>query len=142
MDARDSLLQYWRKSVGIGEWLRPWHEPVESLPESFPVIFLWQGDELELANQEAELLQKVIAALKLTPEQVGLLSATLHSLPLIMPELERSNWVLCFSAELGDFLSMNFPRLRVAVIPTLEKMQMDPAAKKMAWDILKKTVLT
>ena len=139
MDARRTLVSYWERAVGIGQWLRPWQEPVA---DSYPALFLWEGASVELSAVESQLLEKVIAALKLDANDVGVLATTLQELPSVLVELEKAKWILSFSHELGDFLAANFPRMQVVVLPTLTEMQNDPAAKKQAWDLLKKSVLT
>lgn len=84
-----------------------------------------------------ELIGKMAAAMKLSPEQWTLLDGMGSAWDQAMPVLEKAQHLVVFESQLFELLKNNFPHLDLHKIPSPQEMLAHPEKKRQAWDVLK-----
>lgn len=121
-----SVLNYVRNVLGV-----------KSVPKATAVPTHWKVafiSETALGDQESQLVAKIASAMKLEPEDWFLVH---ENWAKQITQIEKSEFIVCFSHDLYKNLKINFPQLSLFEIPSPQKMIAAPNLKKQAWDILR-----
>jgi len=128
-----SYFDYCQQVLGLREVVWPFRGPDRV---QVRLALLTEPAE-DSAADSRELLDKMILALKLPAEVVAQESLSLAEIPAEIEWLEGLSAVVVLSETLFQFLSSNYPNMKLFQCPSPQEMLKNPALKRDAWETLK-----
>ena len=123
--------EYVQSTLGLKNLVLPRDPEVAT---SYKALFYLSQDP---TAEDLQLLQKMIEALPLSQEEIGILIGSLGDIVESLKYAELTGPLFCFSLDEVSFLNHNLPQYKSYELPALPKMRDVPDLKRGAWKTLK-----
>jgi hypothetical protein len=133
MEKSYSIQKYLSDVLGIREIIM--QTSVLAQVGNIKIIFL--DDKSTRSCEGAELLKKMISAMKLNMNQYQILEIGLSDISDNLQNLESAAVTVCFSKNIFEFIQNNFPRVNIKYTFSPEDLLKNPESKRVVWELLK-----